>query len=195
MKESKTLDELRVELFSHRWEVFRVCLRMLQKADSPNDEAADMTAETFRSAVRALPKFRKDSQLSTWLHRIAENHCKNHLETIARRRRAEVWSLDIQEFDFGVRSDELLQEALCGANSDPLTELIRDNRHTIVQSALVRLPADQQSIIVSVDLMGMSYAEAAAQHGVTENQVRMTLYHARQALKKRLVRAFENGEL
>ena len=53
----------------HQSEVFTLALRLL----GDYELAADAAQETFIRAWRALPKFRGDAALSTWLHRITVN--------------------------------------------------------------------------------------------------------------------------
>ncbi|MBT8165927.1 MAG: sigma-70 family RNA polymerase sigma factor, partial [Acidimicrobiia bacterium] len=53
----------------HQHEVFTLALRLLGNYEL----AADAAQETFIRAWRALPRFRGDSALSTWLHRITVN--------------------------------------------------------------------------------------------------------------------------
>lgn len=53
------------------------------------DLAADLTQETYRKAWKALREFRGESQLATWLYRVAYNTFLNHV-----RRPAPVEPLD-----------------------------------------------------------------------------------------------------
>jgi len=56
-----------------RWErkIFALCFGMLSR----EDEAKDAAQETFIAAYRNLSKFRGESKVSSWLHRIAVNQC------------------------------------------------------------------------------------------------------------------------
>jgi RNA polymerase sigma factor (sigma-70 family) len=60
-------------LIRHRPWVFNLALRMLFR----HADAEDATQEILIKAVKALPGFRGDSKLSTWLYRIAVNHVLN----------------------------------------------------------------------------------------------------------------------
>ena len=48
------------------------------------DLAADLTQETYRKAWKSLPGFKRRSQLTTWLYRIAYNTFLNHIRRPAR---------------------------------------------------------------------------------------------------------------
>jgi RNA polymerase sigma factor (sigma-70 family) len=66
-------DALETLLARHQPWVFNIALRMLyQQAD-----AEDATQEILIKVLKALPSFRGESKLSTWLYRIAVNHILN----------------------------------------------------------------------------------------------------------------------
>lgn len=85
-----------------------------------HDDADDLTQETFIKVWKALDNFKGDSQLFTWLYRIATNECLNHL---AKKRRrfflpindiTEELSNKLENFDM-ISGDEIqlkLQKAL-----------------------------------------------------------------------------------
>ena len=60
-----------------KWErpIYNLSLRMLRDAD----EAAEATQEVFLLAFKGIRRFRLDAQFSTWLYRIAANHCTSRL--------------------------------------------------------------------------------------------------------------------
>src|SRR3954471_20887128 len=65
-----------------RWErrIFALAFGMLGR----EEDARDVTQETFLAAFRNLRGFRGEAKVSSWLHRIAVNQC------ITRQRRAKV---------------------------------------------------------------------------------------------------------
>lgn len=50
-----------------------------------HDDANDITQDTFIKIYKALDNFRSDSQLFTWIYRIATNECLNFLNKKRRR--------------------------------------------------------------------------------------------------------------
>ena len=58
---------------AHRDRVYNVTFRML--GNKP--EAEDVAQEVFITVFKSIDSFREDSKLSTWLYRVAVNHCKN----------------------------------------------------------------------------------------------------------------------
>lgn len=69
----------RILLEAHHQQVYRTAYALVADVD----EAADLTQETFLKAWRALPRFRGDATVGTWLTRLALNTARDHL----RRRR------------------------------------------------------------------------------------------------------------
>src|SRR5512145_3485197 len=64
----------------HQRYVYNLVLRVVKD----EDEALDLTQETFVRAWTALPNFRGQSQFRTWLYRIATNLCYNRLPNLRR---------------------------------------------------------------------------------------------------------------
>jgi RNA polymerase sigma factor (sigma-70 family) len=57
----------------------------IRKMVIDHDDADDLTQETFIKAWKGLENFKGESQLFTWLYRIATNECLNHLTKKKRR--------------------------------------------------------------------------------------------------------------
>lgn len=57
----------------------------IRKMVIDHDDANDLTQDTFIKAWKGLENFKGDSQLFTWLYRIATNECLNHLAKKKRR--------------------------------------------------------------------------------------------------------------
>ncbi|MEU4482438.1 sigma-70 family RNA polymerase sigma factor [Micromonospora sp. NPDC023966] len=125
------------------------------------DSADDLTQETYLRAFRALPGFEGRSTARTWLLGIARRACADHLRTVVRRRRL----------------DERL--AAHAATDRPYP----DPAGQLGASDLVRrLPAERRSAFVLTQLLGLSYAEAAAVEGVPVGTIRSRVARARDEL-------------
>ena len=77
-RDLRAFEEL-VIAYQHR--VFGVALRMLGN----RAEAEEIAQETFLRAHRALPEFRGEARLHTWLYAIASRLCLNRLASADRR--------------------------------------------------------------------------------------------------------------
>jgi RNA polymerase sigma-70 factor (ECF subfamily) len=76
--EPRAFEEL---VIAYQHHVFGVAVRMLGN----RAEAEEVAQETFLRAHRALPEFRADSRLGTWLYAIASRLCLTRLASPHRR--------------------------------------------------------------------------------------------------------------
>jgi RNA polymerase sigma-70 factor, ECF subfamily len=131
----------------------------------------DALQEAYVKAFRALPQFRGDSKLSTWLYRITYNVC---LDELAASRRV-VW----------LPLENVAEQA------DPraaVPESMATRRE--LATALERLPAEERAAVLLVDAQGFAYREAGEVLGVPEGTIASRLNRARAFLRK----ALESGE-
>jgi RNA polymerase sigma-70 factor (ECF subfamily) len=146
------------ELFRrHGPRLYRVARRR-----SPSDEDAhDAVQEAMLSAHRGARSFRHDAAVSSWLHRIVVNVCQDRL-----RRNA-------------IRPTTPLIDDDCVPVGDRTTSL---ETALVVHEALLRLPVEQRSAVVAVDMHGYSVADAAALLNVAEGTVKSRCARARARL-------------
>ena len=145
-------------------------------------EAEDVTQEVFVSVFKAVAEFRGDSKLSTWIHRIAINHCHNRRKYLGRRARPgkEAWDDATQEE--GVYAP--LSERL--ARPDEVAE--GNEAERLVRTALAALTEDHRVLVVLRDLEGLAYDEIQTITGMPEGTVKSKLHRARAELVKELER-------
>src|SRR5215813_6022412 len=77
-----------VEAYQDR--VFNLLFRMI----GAREEAEDLAQEVFVTVFKSIDQFRGESKLSTWLYRVAANHCKNRIKYLARRHDRSTSELD-----------------------------------------------------------------------------------------------------
>jgi RNA polymerase sigma-70 factor, ECF subfamily len=131
------------------------------------DRMDDALQEAYVRAFRALPRFRGDARVGTWLFRITYNAC---LDELARGRKV-VW----------VSLDELVEQA----SDDPEpADFLGD--HSEVVTALRALPPDERTVMLLVDVHGFDYASAAEIVGVPVGTVASRLNRARQSVRQAL---------
>lgn len=134
--------------------------------------AADIAQETMIRAWKALPNFRGDAQLSTWLHRITVNTAWTQKK---RARRHSATNLD----EIG----ELA--APMDANHPEVAGEIADLRGQL-RNALDRLSDPQRQIVVMKDIHGWSHAEIAESAGISVTAAKVRLHRARTRLARML---------
>ena len=151
----------------HQHEVFTLALRLLGNYEL----AADAAQETFIRAWRALPRFRGDSALSTWLHRITVNTSW----TLGRRAQRHSTS-DLDEAIL-VREEPHRSPESAAENAELRSRL----RHAVGE-----LPAPQRAVVVLKDIYGWSHAEVARALDISVTAAKVRLHRARRRLKDRL---------
>jgi RNA polymerase sigma-70 factor (ECF subfamily) len=161
--------------------VYNVILRLVDD----REEAADLTQDTFVNACRAYDNFRHESQVYTWLYRIAVNLTKNRLERRGRQRVVEGVSVDAP---VEVAEQEELFVQLEDCRSEPDRIAGNQELKAYLAQQVGRLRRDYREVIVLRDYQGLSYEEIAAVLGCSVQAVKSRLFRARSALRDRLSR-------
>jgi RNA polymerase sigma-70 factor (ECF subfamily) len=139
----------------HRDRLWAVALRTL----GDREEAADAVQDALLSAHRAAARFRGDSLVTTWLHRIVVNAC---LDRIRRRQAHPTVPLP----DGGHTDDGP------PTGPEPAAPIQDHDTALVVREALAQLPADQRAALVLVDVQGYPVLEAAEILGVAEGTIK-----------------------
>ncbi|MGH3661663.1 MAG: RNA polymerase sigma factor SigM [Micromonosporaceae bacterium] len=133
----------------HQDRLWAVALR----TTADREEAADALQDALLSAYRAAGRFRGESAVTTWLHRIVINACLDR----ARRR--------------ATRPTTPLPETGAGEPATP-DNVGQQDTSIAVHSALRQLPVEQRAALVLTDLYGYSVAEAADVLEIAEGTVK-----------------------
>ncbi|MEU4247426.1 sigma-70 family RNA polymerase sigma factor [Amycolatopsis sp. NPDC026612] len=152
----------------HTPRMYRVALRLTGSAA----EAEDVVQEAWLAAWRALPGFRQESAVSTWLYRVVTNSALAVL-----RRRRPTLSLDDPAPQSTVDS-ALFAAAVPG----PEGRVVRAEEVDAVLRAVGRLEVSQRVPLVLRELEGLSYEEVAEVLDVNVGALRSRLHRARVAL-------------
>jgi RNA polymerase sigma-70 factor (ECF subfamily) len=155
---------------------------LLVRLTSDADEAADLTQDTFLRALKAITGFRGESDLKTWLYRIAINESRNRFRWWKRRRREKTVSLD----ESLGNSESSYQDILADNSSNPEEDALRREREAILQNALRELPVIYREPVVLLDSEGLSYDESCRALDLNPGTLKSRLARGRQELKKRL---------
>jgi RNA polymerase sigma-70 factor (ECF subfamily) len=117
----------------------------LQRMTGTPAAVDDLVQEVFISAFRNLDRFRGDSQLATWLYRIALNQARKWWDSDRRRRRRELRAI----------------EQLPDGSSTPHEDLEQHEHGERLYAALGSLPAKLREAFVARVIEGMSLQEAS----------------------------------
>jgi RNA polymerase sigma-70 factor (ECF subfamily) len=155
---------------------------LLYRLTGSADEALDLVQETFLRALKAIAGFRGESDLKTWLYRIAINESRNRFRWWKRRRREQTVSLDE---NLG-NSESVYQDVLADSSPSPEQEALRRERERILQKALRELPAIYREPIILFDIDGLSYDDICRLLELNSGTLKSRLARGRQELKKRV---------
>ncbi len=159
-----------------RWErkIFALCFGMLGR----EDEARDATQETFISAYRNIGRFRGESKVSSWLHRIAVNQC------LTVKRRAKSRSEEYLDDETG----ESERVFIAPAAYSPGNEAEQSERLRVVRQAVSSLPVDLRQVVVMKEFEEMTFQEISETLELPLSTVKSRLYTALKQLKMKLDR-------
>lgn len=135
-------------------------------------EAEDVVQDVFARVSQALPQFRAESSLATWIYRIATNAAYDRLRSPSFRRPAEV----------PLESAESVRDGSSGIEQT----LVRQEMSSCVGDYIARLPANYRSVVLLSEQEGLTNQEIADALGISVETVKIRLHRARARLRKEL---------
>lgn len=131
------------------------------------DDADEVTQDTFVKAYRALNTFRNEAKFSTWLLRIAYYTC------LTRLRKVRVNHVDIAAHGFDLDGGNNISQ-----------ELNLADMKTILATAMGQLSQDEQMIVTLYYYNEQSVKEIVEITGQTESNIKVGLHRCRKKLLK-----------
>ena len=139
-------------------------------------EAEDLTQETFVKVHRSLESFRDDSQLSTWIYRIATNTALDKMRQPSFQR--------VEQVSI---SDEIVEAKISEGQKPPIEKgIIRDEMNDCIRGYIEKLPDDYRAALVLSEYEGIKNSEIVEILGVTLGTVKIRLHRAKAKLKEEL---------
>jgi len=130
--------------------------------------AEELVQEIWFAVWRALPAFRGDSSLRTFVARIAANRAASHVAKAVRTPKA-------QDAD----------EVLVASGDDPEADALARDRSARLLAAVRELPLVSRQA-VTLTLEGFGPTEIAASLGISANAVSIRLARAKEHLRRRM---------
>jgi RNA polymerase sigma-70 factor (ECF subfamily) len=155
----------------HSQRVYRAARAVL----GDDDEAADVTQETFVRAYRKIGQFAGRAKFSTWLTKIAI------YEARARRRKRHRTAIPRESVDSGKRSRSEADTA-----PDPERAVLAREVRALLEAAIDDLPDVYRPVFVMRQVEEMSTAETAEVLNLTRDVVKTRLHRARALLREKL---------
>ena len=153
----------------HHRKVYNLCAYLLNSRDAAEDAAH----EVFLRAHRKMDTYDPALPFSTWILKVASNHCVD----ILRRRGTE-------KRLFGIEASDVLDPA--SDRPSPLGEVLTFEQGEKVRRALVSLPDKFRVPLVLAYYNEFSYDEIAAAMQIPRNTVATLLFRGKQLLREKL---------
>ena len=162
--------------------VYSLALRMLRH----EQDAEDVTQQTFLSALENLEGFRGDAAFATWLLRIATHAA---LKVIRKRRGLDTVSLE--EAVEAAEADGPLPhpEYIADWRQSPEQLVLNNETQRLLDDALARLDEKHRLVFLLRDVEGLSVKETAEALGLSEANTKVRLLRARLQLREQLTEA------
>ena len=148
-------------------------VKLVNRLVGEND-AADVTQETFIKAYRAINGFRGQSAFYTWLYCIGVNTAKNHLASRNRR-------TSNRDIDFADAEQFGHFERLCDFETPESIVLADEVQHNVAR-AIGKLPEGLRKAVTLREFEGLSYEEIAEVMECPVGTVRSRIFRAREAI-------------
>ena len=156
---------------------------LLYRLTENPEEARDLTQETFLRAFQSIGQFRGESDLRTWIYRIAINQARNHWRWWRRRHRDSTVSIDAADAN-GHAS--VINKLSSGNSGNPEHGALAHERERALRKALSGLRRVYREAVVLRDIEGFAYEEIAVALDISVGTVKSRLARGRQELRRKL---------
>ncbi len=141
--------------------------RLVGRYVANRSDAEDLTQEIFCDLYRCIGSFRGDSALSTWIYRLAVNHCLKY------RQRRKPDSVNYEESVIQASDWQV----------DPAKSALKADLANHVHSALDNLSPVHYDVVVLCELHGLTYQECAQALNIPVGTVKSRLFNAIRSLR------------
>ena len=155
---------------AHAGRVFALCVRM----SGSRARATELTQDVFVHLWRQIGKWRGDSALSTWIHRLTVNLVLSNARNEQRRLTHEMNDTDFASHEESARSAPRSAHS-AQRPSDVLSAID-------LERAIASLPPGARTVFVLHDVEGYQHDEIATMTGTAEGTCRAQLHRARKLL-------------
>jgi RNA polymerase sigma-70 factor, ECF subfamily len=169
------------ETLTTRYEqrVYSLALRMLRH----EQDAEDVTQQTFLSALENLNGFRGDASFGTWLLRIATHAA---LKVIRKRKGLDTVSLEAATEEANNYDTIPHPEYIADWRQSPEQLVLKNETQRLLDEALAKLDEKHRLVFLLRDVEGLSIKETAEALGLSEANTKVRLLRARLQLREQL---------
>ena len=155
-------------------QVYSISLRMVRR----NEDAEDLTQETFVRMFRALDRYDPSRPFAAWLFTIASRLCIDHL------RRRKVNPVSLYQRDSESDEEWMIQVEDKGLKPDEATSHAEEEQRT--QELIDSLPEHYRLVVILRHQQDLSYEEIAEALALPLGTVKARIHRARALLKERI---------
>jgi|WetSurSiteA1Bulk_404760.scaffolds.fasta_scaffold00570_7 RNA polymerase sigma-70 factor, ECF subfamily len=176
------------EAFKKLIEIHQVPLIRLCKGFLHNEEdARDITQETFIEVFQSVRGFREDASLATWLYRIAVNKSLN----LIRKNKMNRFLSGLDVFSTPGKNDTFIQHD--DSREQPGFLIENRERSLQIRQAIDLLPKNQRIAFILNKYQDLTYKEIAEVMDISLSSVEALLHRAKLNLQKRLFRLYKKN--
>lgn len=151
-------------------ETFTMLYRVARRITDSDEAAEDVVHDSYIKAVERWEMFPTRDDAKFWLIRVVKNNALNWIKRKGRELR--VYQRYFKELDESAESPE--------------AEAVRTESEGEVKRALDRLPEKFKTVLVLKEYGMLSYKEIGRTLGITEGNVKVRVFRAREALSARM---------
>jgi RNA polymerase sigma-70 factor (ECF subfamily) len=157
----------------YRQQAFSISFRIM----CDEEEARDVVQESFIKVWQKIGTYDMTQKFSTWFYKIVANTSIDRMRQIKRHNLVNI---------------EKVLGAINHLNLD-VTQTEIDNKETaqLICWMSQGLPEKQQMVFILRDLQGVDSSEVRQILNMSETSVKSNLYHARQAIREKLLKALK----
>ena len=152
--------------------IYRYCHSFLRDENL----SAEATQEIFLQVSKGLASFEHRAKFSTWLYRIAKNHCINTKSFYERRQRKFHEPLE--------GSHPEVKREIPDTSRSCEESLLEEEEHQKLYAAIDQLSEEHRRVIVLRDIEEFSYEEIANMIGENIGTIKSRLFRARKHLRQ-----------
>ena len=142
------------------------------------DVAEELAQDIFVKCYTAAPRYEASARFSTWLFRIARNHCLN----------------EVRRQDYRYRTEPLDGAPVVASGSSPEQQAQASDLQRALLEVMAALPETQRAALLLSRQHGMSYDEIAATMETSVGAVKSLLNRAKVTLTRQMAKYRENND-
>lgn len=151
--------------------------RIVRLFIASEQDAEDMVQNVYLKVLEKADTLKNPDCFYTWLRRVTENECKNHLK----KHKPVLWSGTQEDFDSSINSERAIVSTEVSVETDEVNKMLFE--------AIETLPQEKQVCLQLFYFEGADIAEIASALGIPQGTVKTRLFVARKRLEKELKKA------